>query len=136
MEQELEKFKQLTTEQALADPLKLGRLYQYFFGGEVCLSCREKLKNYVQKLKNLELSPMKKEVKPLKSSFVLRSEITTLQMDFGSSIYFNNDTLTDDLALQYLRINPKRIANFSHFPENWQTLLKEEDAPKEAKKKK
>ena len=41
-------------------------------------------------------------------------------MDFGSSEFFNNDTLTNDIALQYLSINPNRIANFEEYPKDWE----------------
>ena len=57
--------------------------------------------------------------------FRLRSGITSLAIDFGSSELFNNDTLTNDIALRYLKINPNRIANFDLYPENWEALIGE-----------
>ena len=57
--------------------------------------------------------------------FRLRSGITSLAVDFGSSELFNNDTLTNDIALRYLKINPNRIANFDLYPENWEELIGE-----------
>lgn len=57
--------------------------------------------------------------------FRLRSGITSLAIDFGSSELFNNDTLTNDIALRYLKINPNRIANFDLYPENWEKLIGE-----------
>lgn len=57
--------------------------------------------------------------------FRLRSGITSLAIDFGSSELFNNDTLTNDIALRYLKINPNRIANFDLYPENWEALIEE-----------
>ena len=56
-------------------------------------------------------------------SFRLRAGINALAMDFGSNEYFNNDTLTDEVALRYLAINRNRIANFEVFPDNWEALL-------------
>ena len=56
-------------------------------------------------------------------SFRLRAGINALAMDFGSNEYFNNDTLTDEVALRYLSINKNRIANFEVFPDNWEALL-------------
>ena len=56
-------------------------------------------------------------------SFRLRAGINALAMDFGSNEYFNNDTLTDEVALRYLAINRNRIANFEVFPEDWESLL-------------
>ena len=57
--------------------------------------------------------------------FRLREGITSLAIDFGSSELFNNDTLTNDIALRYLKINPNRIANFDLYPENWEELIDE-----------
>lgn len=57
--------------------------------------------------------------------FRLRAGITSLAIDFGSSELFNNDTLTNDIALRYLKINPNRIANFDLYPENWEALIGE-----------
>ena len=57
--------------------------------------------------------------------FRLRAGITSLAIDFGSSELFNNDTLTNDIALRYLKINPNRIANFDLYPENWKELIGE-----------
>ena len=57
--------------------------------------------------------------------FRLRAGITSLAIDFGSSELFNNDTLTNDIALRYLKINPNRIANFDLYPENWEKLIGE-----------
>ena len=57
--------------------------------------------------------------------FRLRASITSLAIDFGSSELFNNDTLTNDIALRYLKINPNRIANFDLYPENWEELIGE-----------
>lgn len=57
--------------------------------------------------------------------FRLRAGITSLAIDFGSSELFNNDTLTNDIALRYLKINPNRIANFDLYPDNWEELIGE-----------
>ena len=57
--------------------------------------------------------------------FRLRAGITSLAIDFGSSELFNNDTLTNDIALRYLKINPNRIANFDLYPDNWKELIGE-----------
>lgn len=57
--------------------------------------------------------------------FRLREGITSLAIDFGSSELFNNDTLTNDIALRYLKINPNRIANFDLYPDNWEELIGE-----------
>ena len=55
----------------------------------------------------------------------MRGDIHSLAMDFGSSEFFNNDTLTNDVALRYLSINPNRIANFEKYPKGWEQLVQE-----------
>ena len=56
--------------------------------------------------------------------FRLRAGITSLAIDFGSSELFNNDTITNEIAVRYLKINKNRIANFEVYPENWEELIK------------
>lgn len=58
-----------------------------------------------------------------KSQFKIKSDISFLQVAFGSSKVFNNDTITDELAIEYLKGNPKRIINFVKYPENWEELI-------------
>ena len=58
-------------------------------------------------------------------AFRLRGDIHSLAMDFGSNEFFNNDTLTNDVALRYLSINPNRIANFEKYPKGWEQLVQE-----------
>lgn len=105
--------------------------YAYLFNDpNPCASCQGKIKAYWQKLHqnglNLLNQKQMKNNQKQNSLFSLRSEITSLQMDFGSAEFFNNETLTDEIALRYLKINPKRIANFETYPQNWKTLLEQE----------
>lgn len=41
-----------------------------------------------------------------------------------------NDTLTDEIAINYLKQNKARIVHFKRYPENWEELL----VPKKKKK--
>jgi hypothetical protein len=48
----------------------------------------------------------------------------------------NNKNITNDLAIEFLTIDPSRIRLFEKYPENWEELLsdepiKEESAPEE-----
>lgn len=54
-----------------------------------------------------------------------------LQMEFGSSDFYVNETLTDEIAEQYLAKYPGNILFFAEYPENW-----EERAAKKVEKKK
>ena len=55
-----------------------------------------------------------------------------LQMEFGSSDFYVNETLTDEIAEQYLAKYPDNILFFAEHPEDW----KERAAKKVEKKKK
>ncbi len=55
-----------------------------------------------------------------------------LQMEFGSSDLYVNETLTDEIAEQYLAKYPDNILFFAEYPEDW----KESAAKKVEKKKK
>ena len=121
--------------------------YAYLFDdNDPCTTCRSKLQGYwnrlvnegVEKLriknnimaKNKQISQEKlanEQVGKLandKCAFRLREGIGSLAMDFGSSELFNNDTITDEIAVKYLKINKNRIANFEVYPENWEELIK------------
>ena len=43
-----------------------------------------------------------------------------LQLAFGSSEFYSNANLTDDIAEQYLAKNPQDIVYFSDYPEDWE----------------
>ena len=55
-----------------------------------------------------------------------------LQMEFGSSDFYVNETLTDEIAEQYLAKYPDSILFFAEYPEDW----KERAAKKVEKQKK
>lgn len=115
--------------------------YSHLFNDNApCASCQHLLRGYWEKLSasGLRLLENKKNRKTMNGKFKLREELGSVQMDFGSSEYFNNETLTDAVAIRYLKINPNRIANFAEYPENWKALLAEgggETKPKQKTKK-
>ena len=115
--------------------------YAYLFDdSDPCTTCGNKLSGYWNRLvnegkeklyKKLNIMAKKNTQDELQEDnnepckFRLRSGITSLAIDFGSSELFNNDTLTNDIALRYLKINPNRIANFDLYPDNWEELIGE-----------
>ena len=76
--------------------------------------------NTQEELANEQVSKLTND----KCAFKLRESIGSLAMDFGSSELFNNDTITNEIAVRYLKINKNRIANFEVYPENWEELIK------------
>lgn len=111
---------------------EVASFYSYLFNeNNICVSCPSKLKYYHKKLKESGLQILKnRKMNKNTASFRLRPEIGSLQMDFGSAEYFNNDTLTDEIAIKYLQINENRIANFDVYPENWKELIQTEPTEK------
>ena len=115
--------------------------YAYLFDdSDPCTTCGNKFSGYWNRLvnegkeklyKKLHIMAKKNTQDELQDDsnepckFRLRAGITSLAIDFGSSELFNNDTLTNDIALRYLKINPNRIANFDLYPDNWKELIGE-----------
>lgn len=54
-----------------------------------------------------------------KSEYKLKNGVL-LQMEFGSSKFYTNESLTDDIAEEYLAKYPNNANYFSKIPENWQ----------------
>ena len=98
--------------------------YTYLFNdNDPCVSCPHKLANYWNQLAKKKSKNTDSTLQ--EGAFRLRGDIHSLAMDFGSSEFFNNDTLTNDVALRYLSINPNRIANFEKYPKGWEQLVQE-----------
>ena len=113
--------------------------YAYLFDDDdPCTTCNSKLRGYWNGLVNEGEDKLHKKLKVMAKKntqdelqednnepckFRLRAGITSLAMDFGSSELFNNDTLTNEVAVRYLKINPNRIANFEVYPEDWEALI-------------
>ena len=116
--------------------------YAYLFNDNApCASCPQKLVGYWDKLARegkSRFTTIQKKIEEMarnktkntdstlqEVAFRLRGDIHSLAMDFGSNEFFNNDTLTNDVALRYLSINPNRIANFEKYPKDWEQLVQE-----------
>lgn len=55
--------------------------------------------------------------------FVLKHGAVINVGEFGSGQFFIRHTLTDDLALEYLRKNPAGIREFEAYPSDWQERM-------------
>lgn len=49
-----------------------------------------------------------------------------LSKESGKTI--NNNIITDELAIEFLQINPERITLFESYPENWKELISKPEA--------
>ncbi|MEE1963559.1 hypothetical protein V1387_12750 [Allomuricauda taeanensis] len=43
--------------------------------------------------------------------------------NFGNGLKVNNDRLTNELVIEFLKVNPERIKLFSKYPGNWKDLV-------------
>lgn len=113
------------------DIYKLQRLVGYYIQcyGSVCAGCGgvDKYEEYYYKLKNEGITIMENQAN---SQFQLKRGAGPMSLTFGSSKFLSPANLTDDLAIEFLANNKKRIANFSKFPEDWEDKV---DAFKSAK---
>jgi len=90
----------------------LVKFYTEKLGKNVCISCRGSLNEMILKLKrhfNM-------------SNFELKNN-AYYRLQKGDSRTINNNIITDQLAIQFLKINKNRIKLFSKYPENWEGML-------------
>ena len=59
--------------------------------------------------------------------FAFRPNIGHVETSFGSGEFIDNSSLTDELALAFLRVNPSRISMFEIYPKNWMQMLSNDD---------
>ncbi|RZJ67697.1 MAG: hypothetical protein EOO50_05285 [Flavobacterium sp.] len=83
-----------------------------------CSSCKNKL-----------VTP----VVVIDSNFRLR-DVGMFPFEFGSGEFISNLNMSDEIALRYLKENPKKISLFEKFPENWLDLISEDKPQAEVKK--
>ena len=124
-----EKITQLlshTFDEIYKDISKRGLLLQYysnvFEAKDLCASCPGKLREYYQKLKSKF-----NQNRFIMSNFKLKKDVGVKQMSFGSSEFISNDNITDEKAIEFLKINPNRSILFEVIPENWKELIEGEE---------
>ena len=61
------------------------------------------------------------------TQFELNRPRVIYKVQKGGSSTISNDKMTDELAIEFLSINPERIELFSNFPDNWKELIEGED---------
>lgn len=93
---------------------QLADVYRQTTGRDICLTCWGDINYMITYLKN--------EQKMSTNKFRLKNDLAIYKMEKGSPRTIRQDILTDELAIEYIKINPERIALFSHFPEDWRQL--------------
>ncbi len=98
-------------------------LHKKLFGG-VCSYCPQKIKTYIQRIKNFE---MKKTKNTTEQKYKMKSgKVIHIR---GTHEVYSEHNLTDDVAIQLLAENPNRKVLFAKLPENWETEIQEVKNP-------
>lgn len=96
--------------------IKLAKHYKEVFKKEVCLSCRGSLASMINFLK--------KEYNM--SEFKLKGNKHFRISNKGSKV-INNNIMTDELAIEFLKVDESRIRLFSNYPEKYLEMIKGEE---------
>lgn len=64
-----------------------------------------------------------------KTDYKLKNGVL-LQMNFGDTTFYNNTTLTDEIAEKYLAKYPQNINYFAEYPEDWEDRIAKKSASK------
>ena len=108
---------------------ELADLYYNTFNERMKVGCFTCYSNAYIRLKSYIY---KKELKSIKMEKGYKFELSVSCIrGYNSNKLYTNETLTDEIAIDYLRQNKARIVHFKKFPEDWEELLK----PKKARKK-
>jgi len=78
----------------------------------VCVSCRGSLNEMILTLKKYNNM----------SNFELKHN-KYYRLEKGTGKTINNNIITDELAIEFLRIDPTRIRVFEKYPEDWKQLV-------------
>lgn len=131
--QKLSEFLSESFDVLASDITKLQRLVSFYskiYGvTPSCLSCggNKKYLEMYNKLKKEGISIMSTQEN---AQFTLKDGVTGIPLDFGSRIFLSPTTLTDELSVQFLSKNKRRITIFKKYPENWEQLVEEFLNPK------
>lgn len=94
--------------------------YKEVMRTDICPSCNDfeaKFKNFLLKTDTMKKAETKN------SGFVLKSQFENITLH-GSAVYFNNENLTDAMAIELIENHPKGKGLFSVVPENLDALKK------------
>ena len=98
--------------------------YKRITNRNVCKSCATDIQSMINFLKN--------EYKVV--NFQLKKPFVIYKLQKGSTQTISNQIMSDELAIEFLKIKKERIDLFSKYPENWLELIGEVNQKKETKK--
>lgn len=103
---------------------ELANDYYKLTNNTICKSCKADIHKM--------LNHLKKHYSVV--NFQLRKPNVIYKLQTGSPITISNSVMTDELAIEFLKINPERIKLFSMYPSNWDAEILENEPKKEASK--
>ena len=102
--------------------------YREHVNPDICSGCGgKKIEEYFLTLKSMFMKGV------IESDFKFKDNGVVLPLEFGSSILLSNANITNELAIEYLKINPNRIHLFEKYPENWKELIGDKEVKVERK---
>ncbi len=128
---ELLAFKPEEISKEAALKVQLLSFYRYIFQEQPCGGCANSIVNYYSKLK---AEGMAKLLLKVERDFDFKDNIC-IQVKFGAKDHYTNHNLTNDIAIEILKFNPKRIKLFKRFPANWEQLILEEKTTEKVEEK-
>lgn len=108
--------------------LELATLYQEAFNERLDVSCGNCISKGLEKYKEMakkKSTPKVDDKKEVKVSEKLQFKLSVNSIrEFGSGNTYTNETLTNEVAIAYLKKNEARKIQFSKLPSNIDELLK------------
>lgn len=146
MTPELERMKEIAKNWAVSDNADRSLLISWYKrrtgNNPQCLSCPGKLEAYGHQILSY-INHLTRNNMSINDEWKLKSS-GLIPVEFGSSEFISNSTMTEDKALRFLSVNPNRIKVFDTYPSDWMQRLQggtaeaamiEEVKPKSRRKK-
>lgn len=95
------------------------RVYALLFG-EACTGCPDKIPHYIQQIKNLKTTEKMDSKKP---KFKLKDGTLIFAPDGNG---YSEHNITDEIAIELLKVNPNRKTLFAVLPDDWEKLIEDE----------
>lgn len=106
------------TDLSTTEKTELTEFYKFIYNTKGCSNCKDKTKNYYDKLSENGIELLTES----NTQFKLRSDIGVSQIEFNGMVISQSST-DDNTCIEFLKLNPARISLFEKYPENWRDLL-------------
>jgi len=120
--EKLEQLLALTPDQIKEEAAMKVRLllfYRHIFQEQPCGGCKGTIEAYYKKLKTEGITKLLNKVE---RDFDFKENVC-IQVESGRKDHFTNHNLTNEVAIEILKFNKKRIKLFKRFPSDWEKLI-------------